>query len=349
MNRLQLKNYTHNQKEALTLKHPVYRREVFQHLYRELEKDLGEKGDITTDALLKNDDRIITAEIRAQETGILAGLQETEWLFKDVKVFNQILGEEKRDQQEPKNENKNRSTSAESIADLPAGIQSHLKDGDPLKPQDLILTIQEKARIVLKIERTILNLLQRLSGIATQTHHLVQQAKKIKPHILLAPTRKTHWGLLDKRAVTLGGGGTHRLNLSDAIIVKDNHLATQSDPIENVLTKILKKQESYRFIEIEVCDQKTALETAEAFKKLVDQEKLTLPAVIMLDNFTPANIIKTLDLLRSEKLYDYALLEASGGINQTNLDSYVKTSVDIISLGALTHSVKALDINLRLV
>lgn len=329
MDRIQLKNYTHNQKESLTLDHSLYRREVFDHVFRELQKDLGEKGDVTTDLLLKDNEQLVSAEIHAEDEGILAGVQEIEWLLKDVHIFYELLGEKK-----PANPNE-------------LTLSVHQKDGAQLKPHDLILTVQEKARIILKIERTILNLIQRLSGIATQAYQIIEKARAVNLDILVTPTRKTHWGLLDKRAVCVGGGGTHRLNLSDAILVKDNHLFAHKEGIEEILLKLLADQDQYRFIEVEAHDHDHALETAREFKKLTQAEKLRIPAAVMLDNFKPDDIKNTLKQIQTEKLFDFCLIEASGGINPENIVEYAQTGVDIISMGSLTHSAKSLDITLE--
>ena len=187
---------------------------------------------------------------------------------------------------------------------------------------DAIIKLVGGIKTILKLERTILNILQRMSGIATQTAHLV----KLCPHVLICPTRKTQWGLLDKKAVTVGGGGTHRLGLYDWILIKDNHLK-----ISNFEFRILNK-----FWEIEVKNEKE-LKKAIALK----------PDVIMFDNFKPNQIKKLIKILHEK--HPQIIFEASGGINEETIKNYSQTGVDVISLGALTHSTKALDISLDII
>jgi nicotinate-nucleotide pyrophosphorylase (carboxylating) len=183
-----------------------------------------------------------------------------------------------------------------------------------------LLKLNGTIKNILKTERTALNILQRMSGIATETNKLV---KKIKHKSLLCSTRKTQWGLLDKKAVMLGGGGTHRLGLHDFILVKDNHLAATD--------KINWQKLSKKFWEIEVDSTKQALVFARYN-----------PDAIMLDNFKPQTIKRTI-----KKLSPQIIFEASGGITESNLFEYAKTGVDVISMGSLTHSTKSLNINLQ--
>ena len=192
-----------------------------------------------------------------------------------------------------------------------------------LKPKTYkkIIKLSGKIKDILKLERTILNILQRMSGIATQTNKLIT-----KNNPLLCSTRKTQWGLLDKKAVALGGGGTHRLGLYDWILIKDNHIA-------NTKTHNLKPITS--FYEIECKTEKQVFEFA----------KLN-PGAIMLDNMRPEKIKKIIKQIK--KTNPDIIIEASGGITEKNIREYQKTGVDIISLGSLTHSVKSLDISLNI-
>ena len=199
-------------------------------------------------------------------------------------------------------------------------ILTHKKDGEVVKPGDKIYTFKGDLREVLKLERLILNILQRMSGIATATKTL-----STGHHVLVAATRKTPWGLLDKKAVVVGGGGSHRLGLYDWILIKDNHLR---------ITGFNFKRPK-NFWEIEV-DQENDLAKALALR----------PDAIMFDNFSPEKIKKMINQVR--KKYPKIIFEASGMINEKTIKSYAKTGVDVVSVGAITHSVKALDLSLHI-
>jgi len=193
------------------------------------------------------------------------------------------------------------------------------------------------ARTLLSIERTLLNLLSRMSGIATKTHHLIEKTRKAGYKTRIACTRKVAPGLLyfDKKAVMIGGGDTHRLHLDDMILIKDNHLAI----IGGVSKAVEKAREIASFskkIEIEVSSADQALEAAKARAD-----------IIMLDNFSPQKIREAMALLKKKGLRNKVLVEASGGINEQNILEYAATGVDIASLGEITDSVKALDISLE--
>ena len=160
----------------------------------------------------------------------------------------------------------------------------------------------------------------------------------IRDRTIIACTRKTAPGLeyFDKKAVLLGGGDTHRLHLDDMILIKDNHVAIVGNVKEAV--KLAKKQASFsKKIEVEVSDVNEAIEAAKAGAD-----------IIMLDNFTPEKVKDAINRLKKENLRDKVLIEASGGINEKNIVNFAAAGVDIISLGALTHSAKALDISLEI-
>jgi len=184
----------------------------------------------------------------------------------------------------------------------------------------------------------MLNLLSRMSGIATATRKLVEKVKKARLNTRIAATRKTAPGLLyfDKKAVFIGGGDPHRLHLDDMVLIKDNHLAV-SENIETAV-QLAKQNASFtRKIEVEVTKVADALKAAKAGAD-----------VIMLDNFSPKLIRETIGLLKEAGFHEKILLEASGGITQENLLEYAQTQVNIISLGELTHSVRALDVSLEI-
>ena len=172
-----------------------------------------------------------------------------------------------------------------------------------------------------------------MSGIATQTNHLVKKIpnKKIK----LYATRKTAPGLriFDKEAVEIGGGKKHRLRLDEMVMIKDNHIAVS----ESFLSLIQKAKKRYQNFEVEVENTNDAV--------LAAKEGAT---IIMLDNFTPNQIKKTIEVLKKQKLRDKVMLEASGGITSKNISKYGKTEVDIISVGSITNSVKGIDMSLEI-
>ena len=208
------------------------------------------------------------------------------------------------------------------------------KDSAKLKSNQIILQISGNAGTVLSCERTALNLLSRMSGIATQTNFLVSKIRKINKKTNLYSTRKTAPGLrfFDKEAVAIGGGHKHRMSLNDMVMIKDNHLLV-SNSIENI-TKNARKQ--HKDVEVEVENQRDAMIAASSGA-----------TIVMLDNFSPAQIKKTISALQKKKIRNKIKLEASGGINSKNISAYAKTGVDIISVGSITNSVNGLDLSLE--
>jgi nicotinate-nucleotide pyrophosphorylase (carboxylating) len=202
-----------------------------------------------------------------------------------------------------------------------------------------VLEMVGDARTMLSIERTLLNLLTRMSGIATATSRLIEKVRRAGYKTRIACTRKVAPGLsyFDKRAVMLGGGDTHRLHLDDLIIIKDNHLAVVGD-VGEAIKRVRQAVSFSKKIEIEVSTEKEALEAVRAGADIV-----------MLDNFSPHQIKETIMLLEKERLRDKILVEASGGINEGNVLEFAATGVDILSLGEITDSVKTLDMSLDVV
>ncbi len=205
------------------------------------------------------------------------------------------------------------------------------KDGDVLQKGDIIAEIKGKTRTILKGERTALNLIQHMSGVATATHKAVEIIRGTNASI--ADTRKTLPGLrpLQKYAVTVGGGKNHRYNLSDAAMLKDNHIDAGGG-IANAVAKLREKLGHMTKVELEV---RNLDELGQALEAGVD--------VIMLDNMS-CEMMRDAVAITGGK----ALLEASGGITDETLREIAETGVDIISMGALTHSVKAFDISLKI-
>ena len=258
-----------------------------------------QRGDITS-ALLSN--QKIKAKIISREQGVVAGV-----------VFARNIFRLKR-----------------------SAVRIFTKDGSRLKPNQTVLQVSGNAKSILSCERTVLNLLSRMSGIATQTNYLVSQIKKYSKKTNLYSTRKTAPGLryFDKEAVIVGGGRKHRMALDGMIMIKDNHLLL-SNSMEDIIKKARKKR---RQVEVEVENQRDAI--------LATKYGAT---IVMLDNFSPAQIKKTITALQKEKLRNKVRLEASGGINSKNIGAYAKTGVDMISVGSITNSVKGLDLSLEVI
>jgi len=208
------------------------------------------------------------------------------------------------------------------------------KDGAKLKSNQIILQISGNAGTVLSCERTALNLLSRMSGIATQTNFLVSKIRKINKKTKLYSTRKTAPGLrfFDKEAIMIGGGHKHRMSLNDMVMIKDNHLLV-TNSMEGIIKNARKR---HKHVEVEVENQRDAILAASSGA-----------TIVMLDNFSPVQIKKTITALQKKKLRNKVKLEASGGINSKNITAYAKTGVDIISVGSITNSVKGLDLSLE--
>jgi len=269
-------------------------------------------GDITSNSVLTKN-KSTTAFLYAKASGIIAGLEEISWFVKKHGL----------------------------------DVKNHINDGQNVEKGDLILEIHGGQKDILATERICLNVLQRMSGIATRTKRLVGSLTPYRTRI--AATRKTLLRYFDKKAVFLGGGLTHRFGLWDAILIKDNHLESLkkegiTDYIQTALIKASKFVDSVDFIEIEVVSREEALIAARTFSDL----HLKKPCVVMFDNMKPKAIEGTIETLRENKLYDNLLFEASGDITPKNIHEYAKTEVDVISMGYLTHSVEALDLSLEM-
>ena len=213
-----------------------------------------------------------------------------------------------------------------------------VRDGQKVPAGTIILDASGSGSSLLKVERVLLNLLSHMSGVATATAELVNIAKKNGSSTRIACTRKTLPGLryFEKRAVELGGGDTHRLRLDDAVLIKDNHLALAGSITESV-RKAKSKVSFTRKVEAEATTPDHAVEAA-----------LAGADIVLLDNMTPQEVKKSVRLLEARKLRDRLLIEVSGGITRENLADYVQTGVDVISVGSITHSAKAIDMSLDL-
>ena len=215
-------------------------------------------------------------------------------------------------------------------------VEVFINDGTEVKPGDIVMIVEGKVQSLLQTERLMLNVMQRMSGIATMTRNYVKQLEGTQTRVL--DTRKTTPGMrmLEKEAVKIGGGVNHRIGLFDMILLKDNHVDFAGG-IDKAITRAkayLKEKGKDLKIEIEVRN----------FDEL--QQVLNIGGVdrIMLDNFTPENTRKAVEMIGGR--YE---TESSGGITFDTLRDYAETGVDYISVGALTHSVKGLDMSFKAV
>lgn len=279
----------------------IPRRIVEEKLKSLLTDDLGQ-GDVTS-AVIIPAGKGVEAEIVAKEDGVVAGIEESI-------ILAEYLG---------------------------LSAQAMVIDGEKITNKQVLIQLSGDAQSLFSGERTLLNLLSRMSGIATQTRHLSQKIANAQIKTKIAATRKSAPGLLyfDKKAVVLGGGDPHRLHLDDMVLIKDNHIAIIGTVEEAV--KLAKSRVSFsKKIEVEVTSSSDALLAAKAGADIV-----------MLDNFLPDEVEEASKKLRASGFGD-VLLEVSGNITPENLLDYATAQVDIISIGALTHSVKALDISLEI-
>lgn len=267
-----------------------------------LAEDIGQ-GDVTTAAVVPSG-LTAEAEVIAKEAGTAAGTEE-------AVILAESLG-----------------LKAEAL----------VKDGGALKKGQVIIRLSGDARTMLSAERTMLNLLSRMSGIATATSRLVKKLRKAGLKTRIAATRKTAPSLsyFDKKAVLIGGGDPHRLHLDDMVLIKDNHIAVAGG-VEAAVRRAKQTASFSKKIEVEITRAADVLVAAGAGAD-----------VIMLDNFSPKRIKEAVKLLEKAGFSGKVMLEASGGIVEENILEYASTGVDVISLGELTHSAKALDMSLEI-
>jgi nicotinate-nucleotide pyrophosphorylase (carboxylating) len=218
-------------------------------------------------------------------------------------------------------------------------VKRFFNEGDEVHNGTKILQLEGNARKILAIERTLLNILSHCSGVATTTKKLIKLVHKINPRVKIAATRKTLPGLryFEKKAVLSAGGDTHRLTLSDMLLIKDNHIKIVGD-LETAIKLARAKSSFSRLIEVEVTSPEEAIRAAKAGAH-----------IIMLDNFTPEEVKIALELLEKHNLRKKVLIEVSGGIKPSNIIEYARLDVDIISCGWITHSAPALDLSLDVV
>jgi nicotinate-nucleotide pyrophosphorylase (carboxylating) len=265
---------------------------------RALEEDIG-YGDITTRSLIPAEQKARGLFV-AKTPGVVAGIKVSQAVFAYI----------------------DSATEFEVLKD----------DGDTIEPGDVIAVVKGKARTLLTGERTALNFLQRLSGIASKTRKMTDLIKYSPAQLL--DTRKTTPGLrvLEKYAVSVGGGRNHRFGLFDGVMIKDNHIQAVGSIAQAVATARQKVPHTVK-IEVEV---ETMEQLQEALEARAD--------IIMLDNMDIYEMIEAVQIVAGR-----ALLEASGGINEGNAAEVARTGVDFISMGALTHAVSSLDISFDIV
>ncbi len=261
-----------------------------------LAEDLGRAGDLTTDATIAPG-TALTAHIRARKPGVLAGMDAAAHALK--------------------------------LVDDTVTLDTRIQDGAPIAPGDVIAVMSGPARSILIAERTMLNFLGRLSGIATLTSTYAQAIAHTRAKVVC--TRKTTPGhrAVEKRAVRCGGGTSHRYGLDDAILIKDNHIAACGS-----IPEALQRAHAYaghlRMIEIEV-------DTLDQLREALPHK----PHAVLLDNMGPDMLAEAVQIINGQ-----CLAEASGGITLETIGAVAETGVDYISVGALTHSASNLDVGL---
>jgi len=266
-----------------------------------LQEDIG-TGDITSESIIPEDIKT-KAEIvcKSAVSAIVCGLEEAAMIFDICGCTGKAL----------------------------------VQDGAKVRKGKRVMIVTGNARSILKAERTALNLIMRMSGIATETRRLADVAKGAQ----ILATRKTAPGLryFDKKAVVIGGGGTHRMRLDDMVLIKDNHLALAGSPEECIR---LTKNSVGSSIKVE-CEAKSKDEVIAAISSGAD--------IVMLDNFTPKQAAATIQQITKMGLRRKVKIEISGGVNPKNIAQYTRAKPDFISLGYITHSAKAVDFSLEII
>ncbi len=258
-------------------------------------------GDVTSNAVVE-EGKNVSAYIISKDDGVLAGINIIRDLFEEYGI----------------------------------NVCFWLSEGSKISKGDVLMSFNGDARTILLLERTALNLVMRMSGVASAANNYVNLVKDYD--VSVAGTRKTSpaIGKYDKYALKVGGADTHRFALDDMVLIKDNHIAACGTPLE----ALLKAKENVSFskkIEIEV---ETLDDAVECVKNGAD--------IVMLDNMSPAEISDVIGELEKLNIRQNSLIEVSGGINEDNILDYADLGVDIISIGALTHSTRSLDFSLKL-
>ena len=268
---------------------------IDKYIISALKEDMN-SGDITTDSILKNENAQIN--LIAKDKGIIAGLD----------VFERVF----------------------EIIDPNSYFEFNFSDGDEVNKSDLIGTIDAKASAILKAERTALNFLQRMSGIATYTKKMVHALGS--DHVKILDTRKTtpNMRIFEKYAITLGGAYNHRYNLSDGIMIKDNHIDAAGG-IRNAVERVRSANPFVKKIEVEV-------ENFDQIKEALDAKA----DIIMLDNMDIEDIKKACKIINKR-----AIIECSGNISLENIKNYRDLDIDYISSGSITYNAGVLDLSMK--
>jgi nicotinate-nucleotide pyrophosphorylase (carboxylating) len=273
-----------------------------EKLLEYLREDIG-FGDLTTNSVV-TPDLLAEAIISLKSDGVIAGIRESLYIFELTGI----------------------------------DVIEHVYDGAVAHTGQIVAKVKGPARSILTVERTVLNLLMRMSGIATITRKMVDEARSVSSSIKIACTRKTTPGfrLFEKRAVELGGGDTHRLRLDDAILIKSNHIVAAGG-VKEAIDAARSGTSFTKKLEVEAASIDEAIEAAKWGSD-----------ILMLDNMTPDEVERTISTLTDMDLRSKLMIEVSGGVTPENLKAYATVGADVISMGLLTHSAKALDINLRI-
>ena len=257
-------------------------------------------GDITSNAVV-DEDKEVSAYIVSKDKGILAGINIIKDLFEEYCIE----------------------------------VESCLEDGSEISPKDVLISLRGNARTILLLERTALNLLMRMSGVASAANQYVNLVKDYD--VRVAGTRKTSpaIGKFDKYALGVGGADTHRFGLDDMVLLKDNHIVACGTPLDALL-KAKANTSFSKKIEIEV---ETLDDAVECVKNGAD--------IVMLDNMSPSEVKEVIDKLNELNIRQNSLIEVSGGITDKTIVDYAELGVDIISIGALTHSSRSLNFSMK--
>ncbi|TFG28728.1 carboxylating nicotinate-nucleotide diphosphorylase [Candidatus Thorarchaeota archaeon] len=275
---------------------------IIETLKRFIEEDVR-SGDLTTQVTIPEDKKAL-ATIYAREKAMLAGIKEVSAIAEFSGLIYEVLAFE----------------------------------GNWVNPGEPVMRLKGPARTLLTIERVCLNIMQRMSGIATKTYRMVSLAREVNPNIRVACTRKTTPGFrfFEKRAVKIGEGDPHRYALDDMVLIKNNHITA----VGGVRAAVSVARETVSFSKKISCEARTLQETLEAISAGAD--------IILLDNFKPDDVGGLIEVLKHEGVFGKVILEISGGINEENIKDYARNQIDVISSGSLTHSYDSVDFNMRL-
>jgi nicotinate-nucleotide pyrophosphorylase (carboxylating) len=276
--------------------------EIIEALKKFLEEDVR-SGDLTTNVTIP-EEKTALATIYAREKAVLAGIKEAEAIAYLTGLTYEVLSFE----------------------------GNWVDAGTP------VMRLRGRALTLLTIERLILNIIQRMSGIATKTYRMVSIAREVNPKVKIACTRKTTPGFrfFEKRAVIIGGGDPHRYALDDMVLIKNNHITA----VGGVHHAVSAAKDAVSFSKKISCEARTLQETEEAISAGAD--------IVLLDNFSPKDVGGVVEVLKSKGVRGNVILEVSGGIDEDNVREYARNEIDVISSGSLTHSYDSVDFNMRL-